>query len=260
MTPLQPREQFGSTRLLVALVLASCFHAAVLFAWRPTFHEAPLADSILGNNGSEVELVEFAPVAESEAVAPVEEPIEYVVPEDPEEIEEAVEPEPPPLEDPAPEAPEPTPIPAVQETVPEPQPVVKATPAPAKKPKPVAKANPAVKTASWSVSSGASITQANAGHGKSGSSDKKPAYLRNPHPTYPEDARRAGAEGVVLLRVTVGKTGRIANVCLEKTCGNASLDRRALETVKSRWVFRPARLNGRTVEAEVLVPIRFSLR
>ena len=92
----------------------------------------------------------------------------------------------------------------------------------------------------------------------SGSLTSKPAYLHNPHPPYPEISRKAGHTGVVILRVSISESGRVAAVRLIKSSGYSLLDDRARTTVQ-RWVFRPARSDGRPVATQVDVPVRFSL-
>ena len=85
------------------------------------------------------------------------------------------------------------------------------------------------------------------------------AYLRNPAPTYPMAARRAGEQGTVMLRVLVTTEGLPARVDLQKSSGSAHLDRAAIETVKG-WRFKPARRGNEAVEGWVDVPVVFNLR
>jgi protein TonB len=86
----------------------------------------------------------------------------------------------------------------------------------------------------------------------------KPAYLYNPHPPYPEAARKAGQSGVVMLRVSINEKGRVSAVSLIRSSGHSLLDDRACISVQ-RWIFSPARLNGKPVATQVDVPVRFSL-
>lgn len=92
-----------------------------------------------------------------------------------------------------------------------------------------------------------------------GSASARPSYLHNPHPPYPEEARRARQEGVVTLRVSIDSAGRVKAVRVERASGYPMLDQSALNTVRYRWRFKPAISNGLKVAAEVSVPIRFSL-
>lgn len=56
---------------------------------------------------------------------------------------------------------------------------------------------------------------------------------------YPEEARRAGVEGDVIVRILVDENGRVAEVTLVKGAG-FGLDRKALDIAR-RMRFRPAR-------------------
>jgi protein TonB len=83
-------------------------------------------------------------------------------------------------------------------------------------------------------------------------------YLNNPALAYPDDARRQGEQGRVLLRVFVNAEGSVEQLSLRKSSGYPSLDRAALETVKT-WHFVPAQPGTEAVAAWVVVPISFSL-
>jgi TonB family protein len=77
-------------------------------------------------------------------------------------------------------------------------------------------------------------------------------------PRYPESARRAGAQGVTLLRVHVLENGRVGEVNIEKTAGFRDLDFAAAEAVK-KWRFEPARRGKEPVSIWVLLPVKFEL-
>lgn len=84
-------------------------------------------------------------------------------------------------------------------------------------------------------------------------------YARNPLPAYPASARRRAQQGTVTVRVLVGADGTVARAEVAESSGFDALDDAALETVRSRWRFAPARRGGHPVESWVLVPIRFAL-
>jgi protein TonB len=84
------------------------------------------------------------------------------------------------------------------------------------------------------------------------------AYLNNPQPTYPSISRRIGEEGRVLMKVLVAKDGVAKTVEIEQTSGSERLDNAAINAVK-KWRFLPARKNNESLDAYVLVPIKFSL-
>jgi periplasmic protein TonB len=77
-------------------------------------------------------------------------------------------------------------------------------------------------------------------------------------PRYPEAARRAGAQGVTLLRVRVLENGRVGEVLIEKSAGFRELDFSAAEAVK-KWLFEPARRGKKPVQVWVLLPVKFEL-
>jgi protein TonB len=83
-------------------------------------------------------------------------------------------------------------------------------------------------------------------------------YAYNPRPHYPEEARREGWEGEVLLRVLVDSEGRPESIELSRSSGFEPLDQAALQSVQS-WRFHPARHGERQVESWVKIPIVFRL-
>jgi protein TonB len=85
------------------------------------------------------------------------------------------------------------------------------------------------------------------------------AYLNNPLPVYPMASRRKRAQGVARLRVHVNPDGAPDQVLLERTSGHPELDAAALDVVKKRWRFSPAKQGDRIVAAWVIVPLEFSL-
>jgi protein TonB len=75
---------------------------------------------------------------------------------------------------------------------------------------------------------------------------------------YPAGPRRAGEEGRVLVRVRVGKDGRIVAWQIQQGSGFSRLDE-AVRCIIERLVIEPGRRDGRAVEAEALLPIVFRL-
>ena len=78
-------------------------------------------------------------------------------------------------------------------------------------------------------------------------------------PRYPESARRAGAQGVTLLRVRVLENGKVGEVNVEKSAGFRDLDFAAAEAVK-KWLFEPARRDKEPVSVWVMLPVKFELQ
>ncbi|HXV19322.1 MAG TPA: energy transducer TonB [Candidatus Omnitrophota bacterium] len=90
------------------------------------------------------------------------------------------------------------------------------------------------------------------------STEAKPNYLKNPPPRYPEAARRAGQEGLVILWAEVTVEGRADSVTVRQSSGYPILDEAALRAVK-KWKFYPAKIGTLPVASRVEVPIRFQL-
>jgi protein TonB len=106
---------------------------------------------------------------------------------------------------------------------------------------------------------GAGASGGGDGSGGDGSGGARPAYGSNPRPPYPLAARRLGLEGRVLLEVVVRPDGRPGTVRVRESSGHDLLDGSAVQTVRERWRFLPARRGGVPVESTVTVPIRFRL-
>jgi periplasmic protein TonB len=81
-------------------------------------------------------------------------------------------------------------------------------------------------------------------------------YQTIPH--YPESARRAGVEGVTLLRFVVQADGRVGTVNVERSAGHPELDQSAVDAVKA-WRFEPAHRGKDPVPVWVTLPVRFEL-
>ena len=84
-----------------------------------------------------------------------------------------------------------------------------------------------------------------------------PEAIYSPEPSFSEEARKAKAQGVVLLLLVVGKDGHPYNIRLGQSLG-MGLDEKAIEAV-SRWRFRPATLNGQAVATQIAVQVDFHL-
>jgi len=77
-------------------------------------------------------------------------------------------------------------------------------------------------------------------------------------PRYPESARRAGAQGVTVLKLRILENGRVGEVLVEQSAGHPDLDTEAAEAVK-KWLFEPARMGKQPVAVWVLLPVKFEL-
>ncbi|WP_018229528.1 energy transducer TonB [Methyloversatilis universalis] len=85
------------------------------------------------------------------------------------------------------------------------------------------------------------------------------AYLQNPAPTYPPMAKRQNQTGRVVLRVSVSAEGLPTNVVVLTSSGYELLDQAALEVVRNRWKFVPAKRGDQAVAGQADVPLSFRL-
>lgn len=242
------RDDPKATRLAACLAASLVAHAG-LVAWMPQLHRHS---------------VDVIPAVLSVALPPAPTPVAPALPALPEAASEA-----PPMRAPAPKpavrtattrAPAPAPAaptPTLREPVSRSAPLVAAETVPTE-PGPVAASAP--------VAEGVRA-EAAAATGPRASAPAAPsvvppsfgaAYLRNPAPRYPPDARRDGAEGTVLLRVWVAPDGAATRVEIDRSSGHRALDAAALGAVRN-WRFVPARRGDEPAEGVVVVPLVFRL-
>lgn len=88
-----------------------------------------------------------------------------------------------------------------------------------------------------------------------------PRLLFKTEPEYPEEARRAGAEGTVTVRIEIKENGQPGEVAISRSSGRASFDAAAVEAIRS-WRFVPAQeeASGRAVRCYTTVSVVFRLR
>jgi protein TonB len=87
----------------------------------------------------------------------------------------------------------------------------------------------------------------------------QPKYAENPKPTYPQEARKRGYQGEVILKVEVLSDGRVGQVEVKRSSGHEILDCSALTAVK-QWKFLPAKRGRNTIPLWVNIPIKFQLQ
>jgi len=86
--------------------------------------------------------------------------------------------------------------------------------------------------------------------------DEEPVRISIDPPVYPPVAQSAGIEGTVLVRVLVGKDGRVKDVI--HIDGPEALTE-AADTCARTAVFRPALVDHQPVEVWVMMPVTFRL-
>jgi periplasmic protein TonB len=84
-----------------------------------------------------------------------------------------------------------------------------------------------------------------------------PQVIFNPEPSFSDEARKAKAQGIVMLLLVVGKDGHTYDIRVGQSLG-MGLDEKAIEAV-NRWRFRPATLNGQPVATQIAVQVDFHL-
>jgi protein TonB len=89
-----------------------------------------------------------------------------------------------------------------------------------------------------------------------GGAVKEPRKLKHVSPAYPEIARQARVQGVVILECTIGPDGRIEQVTVLR--GIPLLDAAAVEAVR-QWVYAPTLVNGVPARVIMTVTVNFKL-
>ena len=77
---------------------------------------------------------------------------------------------------------------------------------------------------------------------------------------YPAVSRNNGSQGTTVLRFVVQKDGRIVNIEVIKSSGDAFLDNEAIRVVGSMPKWTPAEQGGRKVACWFTLPVKFTLQ
>jgi len=85
---------------------------------------------------------------------------------------------------------------------------------------------------------------------------KEPKKLKTVNPTYPDIAKQARVQGVVILECTISPQGKVTEVKVLR--GIPLLDQAAVDAVK-QWVYTPTLLNGVPVPVIMTVTVNFKL-
>ncbi len=87
--------------------------------------------------------------------------------------------------------------------------------------------------------------------------DDPPIPIKQVKPVYPDMAREAELEGVVLVQIGIDEFGNVVEARILQSV--SGLDKAALDAVY-QWKFQPARQRDVAVPVQIAVPIRFTLR
>jgi TonB family protein len=90
-----------------------------------------------------------------------------------------------------------------------------------------------------------------------GGSVKPPAKIRDVNPVYPEEARAARVQGVVILEIVVDTLGQVSSARVLR--GIPLLENAAVDAVR-QWLFEPTHLNGVPVPIIMTVTVNFTLQ
>ncbi len=90
--------------------------------------------------------------------------------------------------------------------------------------------------------------------------DDPPVMVGSLIPVYPDFAKRAGVQGIVVLEVEVYRDGSIGDIRVKRSVqsGPKGLDEAAKQAVR-KVQFKPGRSSGQAVDTVVIIPIEFRL-
>jgi protein TonB len=83
-----------------------------------------------------------------------------------------------------------------------------------------------------------------------------PVPVRTVAPVYPVELRDSGTSGMVLVNCEVDEKGAVVSAKVTKST-NEAFNKPALEAVE-KWKFRPAQKDGKPVQVNVSLPVKFS--
>ena len=75
---------------------------------------------------------------------------------------------------------------------------------------------------------------------------------------YTEEARKAKVEGLVLIQAIVRKDGSVDSFKIVRGLGYG-LDEAAINTIATKWRFRPGTYNGQPVDVQCSIEVSFRL-
>jgi protein TonB len=86
---------------------------------------------------------------------------------------------------------------------------------------------------------------------------EQPVPVRTVAPVFPEELRRAGISGLVLVSCLVDARGAVQDMRVEKA-SNHLFVQPAIDAL-GQWRFKPAERGGNRVPIRVAIPIRFTV-
>lgn len=108
-----------------------------------------------------------------------------------------------------------------------------------------------------SLSQGAKQDQSTDGPYKTAEVTRKALITSKPEPSFTEEARRNGTEGVVRLRAVLSVTGQVTNIVVVKGLPDGLTEKAIVAATKIR--FKPAEKDGRPVSQYVTLEYNFNI-
>ncbi len=85
---------------------------------------------------------------------------------------------------------------------------------------------------------------------------KQPKLIKKVEPVYPEEARKNGVQGVVILEAKIDERGRVIGILVLRSV--PQLDQAAIDALK-QWTYEPMIIDGKPTKALFTVTVRFQL-
>ncbi|MDY6417228.1 MAG: TonB family protein [Bacteroidales bacterium] len=77
---------------------------------------------------------------------------------------------------------------------------------------------------------------------------------------YPEDEKKAGHEGRVMLQFAINTDGSVSDVKVMRSCGYEALDAEAVRVISSSPNWKPGMVNGEPVKVTFMFPVIYQVR
>ena len=77
---------------------------------------------------------------------------------------------------------------------------------------------------------------------------------------YPRAAQKKGIQGRVICQFVIEKDGRVTNIVVVRSSGDASLDKEAVRVIGCMPRWKPGKQRGKYVRVKYTIPINFRLQ
>jgi len=86
--------------------------------------------------------------------------------------------------------------------------------------------------------------------------ESAPKLIKSVTPVYPEEARKKGIQGVVILEAKIDESGRVADIMVLRSV--PELDEAAIDAVR-QWIYEPLVIKGKAMKAVFTLTVKFAL-